>query len=283
MRGKKLLIGGAVLVLVLAVVGYFVVTPMVQTRAYKQTVNDKHSSLNDKLNKVSAVLDRDIFVKTEVEPTIQRNDIKAGQEAVKDAESTLENVAGDLTGFSALPLLDWNSKYKAAKELDADEEKYVENARAYLAEFKAVLTYFEKTIDVEQKLTDFQIALAEAEEAETPQEFADEVDAAIKEVEPVVAQAAAIQPPASLKEAHDYGSKASKELLALYKDMATAARAEDMDKLDELTEQEESKLDEYIKRIDELNADFIRKSNLRKLDDTLKELDRSIDRKSSRL
>lgn len=283
MKSKKLLIGGVVLVLVLALVGYFVVTPMMQVNAYKQTVNDKHSKLNDKLNKVSAVLDRDIFVKTEVEPTTQRSDIKAGQEAVKDAESTLENVAGDLTGFSALPLLDWNSKYKAAKELDAEEEKYVENARAYLAEFKAVLTYFEKSVDLEQKLANFQIALVDAEDAESPQEYADQLDKAIKDVEPVVAQAVAIQPPASLKEAHEYGSKTVKELLALYKEMAAAARNEDLDKLDTLAEQEEAKTTELIKKTDELNAAFIRESSLRKLNDTLNDLDRSIDRKAAQL
>lgn len=283
MNKKNIIIGAVGAVLVVALLGYFVVIPSVQVGSYKETVVKNHSELNEAINKLGAILERDTFLKSEVETATIHSDVKAGNEAVKNAEAKLALVKQNLTSFSALPLLDMNEKYKTAIALKADEVQYVAKTEAFVSEMKGVLAYMGKNADMMTEYNKFGEAVAAASEAETTEEYAAKIEAALKALQPSLDELTKLVPPASLKESHEYGVKAFKELLALYKESAAAVRAENLDKADEIDMKILDKADEIVKKSDDYDAKFVRESDLRKLDDTLNQLDREIDRKQTSL
>ncbi len=280
---KNIILSAAGALLVALAVGYFVVVPSVQTGSYKETVTKKHSELNEAINKLSAVLERDTFLKSEVEPSTIHSDVKIGNEAVKNAEAKLALVKNDLTSFSALPLLDMNEKYKTAIALKADEQQYIAKTEAFVAEMKAILAYMGKNADMIAEATEFGEAIGAASEAESAGEYASKIEAAIKAFQPTLDELGKLTPPASMKESHEYLIKSFREWLALYKDSAAAVRAENLEKADEIDVKILDKSEEITKKTDDYNAKFIRESELRKLDDALNQLDREIDRKQTSL
>src|SRR5437867_338094 len=92
-------------ILVGTAVGYFVVTPSVQVSNYKKAAEASHLVVNEKMAKVYDSFKRDAFTKTD-QPNSDKADIKVGLDAVKAAESSLDENAQTLTRFRALPLLD---------------------------------------------------------------------------------------------------------------------------------------------------------------------------------
>lgn len=283
MNKKNILLSAAGALLAVLLVGYFVAVPSIQVGSYKETVATKHSELNEVINKLGAILERDMFIKSEVETATIHSDVKIGNEAVKNAEAKLALVKGDLTSFSALPLLDLNEKYKTAIALKADEQQYVSKTEAFVAEMKGVLTYLGKNADMLAKFTEFGNAITAAAEAESADEYAAKVEAAVKDIQSTLDELQKLTPPASLKESHEYSNKAFGELLALYKESAAAVRAENMDKAEQIDEKIYDKTEEMVKKIDDYDAKFVRESELRKLDDALNQLDRDIDRKQASL
>ena len=272
--------GAAVLVLL---AGIFVVVPAMQVGAYKQTVGAKQSELNEALNKLSAVLERDMFVKTDVEPATIRSDVKVGNDAVRDAENALTAVKKDLTDFAALPVFGYSEDYRTAIALKADEQAYIQKSEAFIAEMKAVLAYMDKSADLMAKFTEFGEAAAALAVVESAEEYGAIVDDSTKKLQPTLDEIKAMNPPASLKEQHEYGVKSIGDFIDLYQDSATAVRASDAEKLAGIAGKLYELQAEMTTKLDDFNADFVRESHLRKLNDTLRVLDGEISRKQASL
>lgn len=283
MNKKNILLigGGVTLVALLAI--YFVAVPAMQVSSYKQTATTKHSELNETVNKLGAILESDTFVKSDVEPAKIHSDVKNGNELVKNVETKIGIVKKDLTTFNSLPVLDFNSKYKTAKELRVDEESYVNKTESFLSEMKQVLAYFDKVADVTTQFKNFETTMNGFGDVSSSAELASLLDKSIQGIQPTIDVFAKVTPPASLKASHEYGVKTTNELLSLIKQLAATVRAEDDDKTMEIVNQIAVKSDEMTKKSDSFNIEFIRSSELRKLDDALNQLNREISIKQASL
>lgn len=284
MKKKQIIIlASAGVAVILLLVGLFVVLPAMQVNAYKQTVTTKQSELKDTVNKLTAVLERDSFTKSDVEASVTRSDVKVGNEAIQNVEAKLDIAKKDLANFNSLPFLGFNQNYKTATDLKADEQEYITKTEAFVAEMKTTLTYMDKSSDLFAKFASFSAASAKIESAESFTEYADVLDATIKDVQPALDDMAKLVPSSSLKEGHDYTIKAMGEFIALYKEFTAAVRASDVTKIESTYVQVGAKIDEIAKKSDDYNAKFIRESPLRKLNDALNQLDREISRKLASL
>jgi hypothetical protein len=282
MSKKQIIIlasAGAAVLLLLA--GVFVVIPAIQVGAYKETVGAKQSQLNESLNRLSSVLERDMFVKTNVEPATVRSDVRVGNDAVRDAENTIAAVKKDLTSFAALPVFGYSEDYRTATTLRTDEQAYIQKSEAFIAEMKAVLAYIDKSNDLMTEFSKFSEAAAQADMAESAEEYVAIVDDSTKKLQPTLDELKKMNPPASLKEQHDYGVKTFDEVIDLYKDSATAVRLGDAEKYAVIGERMIELSNEMTTKFDDLNADFVRESPLRKLDDALRAIDAEISRKQA--
>ena len=283
-KNKKLVISLAVgLVVVLAAVGYFVATPAMQVGGYKQQLTTAHEKVGEAVEKLIAVQDRDAFVKSEVESSVVRNDVKAGQDAIKDIEAALADHEAKLTNFTVLPFLDWNAAYKTATQLKAQEQDYIKNARDYVAEMKAVLTYFEQGAVVTDKAAEAEVLAADMSVLTSVDEINVKFDQVIKKYDEIVAEAEKMSAPESLAAMHNMNIAGVKEIGDLFKQSAAAFKAEDYDKVEKVYATITTKLAEYSKKIDNLNAQFAKESKLAKLRDTLKNLNREIESNIVRL
>lgn len=280
---KNLTIGGAGLVAVLLIAGYFFVLPGMQVSSYKDAVKTKHAQLKDDVDEISAVLDSEAFVSTDADPSTITAEVKKANEAIKDTEHTLSLVEGDLTGFNALPLLG-GSKYKAAKELKQNEKDYIAETKAYVKELKEVVAYLEKSNELSKGIANFQEEVALADQSsETWPEYGDMLAPSVAKVEKFLDDMAKLKVPASLKELADYSLKSSRELVDLYKQEVTAAKADDEEKVFDLTDQEDAKMIEMSTKLEELNAKFVSDSTLRNKTDKLNDLNRTIESEVNKL
>jgi hypothetical protein len=280
----KLVISGvATLVLVALASVYFFVVPSLQVGSYKNEVTTEHSKLNDSLRKVIDVQARDAFVKSEVEATVIRNDVKIGTEAIKDFESKLANNKSGLTNFNALPLLDWNSSYRAAKEIKENEQKYVKAAEDYIAEMKAVLAYLEKTASVVDKIKEIEPLINDLNNAVSLDDMAKRLSTVVARYDEIVAMTTKLTPPTSLKELHNFSVAGAQEMGAIIKDLLSATKAGNVNRMTDLAQQIPSKMSEFTAKGNKLNSEFIHGSLLVKLSDKTQELSRLIDTKSSQL
>lgn len=281
---KKVIISVSVgVVVAVTALIYFVAVPSVQVGSYKDVVGTKQSELNDSLNKLGAILESDTFVKADVEAGTVRSDVKKGLELAKNVEAKIALVKKDLTTFNAIPLLDFNEKYKTAKLLQDDEKAYISKSEAFVFEMKQVLAYYDKGADLNTKLIEFEFAMEKASEVESLAEYAAVNDKAIQNLQPAIDAATKQTPPVSLKESHDYSVKAFAEFIELCKQLSVAARADDVERLETIIEKLTAKNEEMTKKLDDYNAKFIRESELRKLDDALNQLDREISQKQASL
>lgn len=263
---------------------YAIIVPSRQVASYKETAKVNQSKLNEKVNEVNEILDTDTFVKTEVETAQVHADVKKGLELIKDAENTLSLTEKQLTHISIAPGLGWSGTYKPVKDLRDNEQKYVNNTRAYLKELKSVLQYFEASANLDKDFEDAFTDLSTADlTAETDEDYAKQVDAVVAKIEKANKKLAAISVPESLKAGHDYDVAATDKVAQLLKNLSTAVSAHDYDQEDAISAEMASFVDEALIKSDEYNADFIRNSDLRKLDDKLNDLDRIIDRQITEL
>jgi hypothetical protein len=280
---KNLVIGGASLAAVLLLAGYFFVLPGMQVSSYKNVVKTKHAQLKDDVDEISAVLDSEAFVSTDVDAATTTAEVKKANEAIKDTEHTLSLVEDDLTSFNVLPL-QWNSKYKDAKELKQSEKQYVAETRAYIKDLKEVVAFLDKSNELSKGIANFQEEVALADQSsETWPEYGEMLEPSVNKVEKFLNDMAKLKVPASLKELADYNLKASHELLDLYKQEVVAAKADDEEKVWDLTDQEDAKMIEMGTKIEELNAKFISDSSLRKTTDRLNDLNRTIESEINKL
>ncbi|HJP81685.1 MAG TPA: hypothetical protein VJ841_04785 [Candidatus Saccharimonadales bacterium] len=282
---KKALLITAGSVVVVAILGYLFLVPHFQVNAYANTVGEKQTKMNEALNKVGAILTRDTFVNTDVPPATVASDVKIGNEAIANAESVLQNSKSDLITFNTLPLLSVvNGRYKAAESLKADEQNYIAKYEAFLTEMKSVLAYQDKTSDISTKFSDFVTITSDAMlNAESPEEYSTKIDKGIATLQPSIDAFATLTPPASLKDDHDYMLKAFNDLVALYKQSSAAATSGNMDLYVDTLNKISEKYDEIQKKSDDFNAEFVRNSELQKLNAGLLDIDRKIIQKQASL
>jgi hypothetical protein len=224
---KTHLITGVLVLIVALAMGYFVGVPLAQIKQEK-SLEAKHKQVNDKLAKVYDSFKRDIFTKAGTPSGTAKADVKVGMDAVKDARSELNADAPALTKFSALPFLDWNQTYHTAKSLDAREEQYVKDARAFLDQYDTLLVYTDKSADLQAQI---EAATKEVEtigENDTPVQLAAKLDAAASKLQPLVEQAKTITPPSYLKDLNDQELALGSQLVGVIRDLATGARKLDL-------------------------------------------------------
>jgi hypothetical protein len=281
---KKALLITAGSVVVLAILGYLFLVPHFQVNAYANTIGEKQTKTNEALNKVRAILDRDTFLKTDVEHATVVSDVKVGNEAIANAESALQNSKSSLTTFNTLPLLSVvSSRYKAAESLKVDEQSYVTKYETFLNDVKSVLAYMDKSSDISSKLIDFTTIANEAMAAESPEDYSSKINKAIQTIQPAVDDLAKITPPASLKDTHDYDLKMVREVLDLYKQSATAMTNGDVELFSDILNQIVAKGDEATKKDDEFKTAFIRSSELQKNYTALFEINQQITKKQAEI
>jgi hypothetical protein len=272
---KNLIIGGSVLAALL-LLAYFLVLPGMQVNSYKSSVKTKHAELKSDVDEITAVLDSKALVSTDVEAVEVQAEAKKGHDAIKDAQHTLSLVEDDLTGFNALPL-QFNSKYKDAKALKANEVKYIAETKGYIKELDELLTFLDKSSETQQASSSFQDEIALADEnSETWPQYAEMAQPAFDKLVAALNDYEKLSVPASVKDLYDYDLKTSKELVELYKQEIAAAKADNEDQVFAVIDQEQTKTVEYATKMEELNSAFVKDSSLRKNVDKINELNRTI-------
>lgn len=260
----------------LLAVGYFVAAPKYQVNSYKKTVGAKHNELHDKLSKVIAVQDADMFVQYDPSPSTIREDVRVGNQAAKEAEDTLNAVSKELTTFDKLPLTEWAGGYDDAEKLRGDEEVYIKTAQELIAETKALLAYMDKFASVAEKGDESEAALHKTNRAETAEEYAAAINNAVKILGSALDEMEKLEQPESIKEMHLYAIELSRRTADIYGQLADAIEAGDTEKSMDLGDKIFEQSKEDVKKTDKLNASFVRDSKVRKTSDKLAELDRTI-------
>jgi hypothetical protein len=275
---KNLTIGGVSLLVVVVALGYFFVVPSMQVSTYKKNVTNKQPELRTSVNKMGDFLKSKTFVSTDTESAEITAEINKTRESIKDAEHNLSNDKQALSNFNALPLLGWNSHYKAATELKTKEQKYIADTESYIKELKATLDFMEKDnnlSDGSQKFLD-EVDLA-SQKSETLPEYGAALEPAITKLSTAAKQYAQLKPVASMKAMYDENVKGSDELIALYGQLVAAAKANDELKVFDLSIQIQTKANEFSTKFDELNKKFVGESVLPKADQALKDQARKIE------
>jgi septation ring formation regulator EzrA len=235
MKLNRWIIWGASGVVVLALIGYFAVMPMLQVSSYKKAAEPKQQQLQDKMQRVYDSFKRDVFTKSDTETASDKADIQIGFDAVKDAQTALDLDTAVLTQFSSRPLLDWNSNYKAAGELDAQEATYASKSRSFLTDYKALLTYADKINELGTEFTNATKELEAMGDNETPAALADKIDAAAATLQTTADKVKAVTPPTYLKDNHESAVKAVDGMITVLKELSAATRKLDITKITALS------------------------------------------------
>lgn len=283
-RKKPLLISAVSIVVVLLAVGYFFLIPSMQVKSYKSVVKEKQPHLRDNVNKVSDFLKSQTFVNPDTEPTEATAEFSKTRENIKDLEQTLTNDKKALTGFNALPLLSWNSKYKAAKEIKSNEEKYIASTENYVKELKATLDFMEKDNNLSQSAITVmdEVDLA-SQKSTTLQEYGTTIEPSINKLVDSFKQYSALKPTADYKEVFDANVQASNAIITILQQIVSAAKANNEAKVTDLSIQMQTKILEEGAKTDELAKKFVSESTLSKTDTRLRDLARAIDTSIAKL
>jgi hypothetical protein len=257
------------MLIVALAVGYFVGVPMAQIKQEK-ALEAKHKQVNDKLAKVYDSFKRDVFTKADTPSGTAKADVKVGLDAVKDARSELNADAPALTKFSALPLLDWNQTYRTAKSLDAREEQYIKDARAFLDQYDALLVYTDKGADLQAQIETATKQVETISDSDTPAQMAAKLNTAADHLQPLVEQAKTITPPSYLKDLNDQELALGNQLVGVIRDLATGASKLDLKKITDAS----NRLDQLSNQGNSLDQAVITKlqrdSDIQQHSDTLR-------------
>ncbi len=256
-KGKKpliiVLVAAGVGILVLAAVGYFAVLPSMQVSAYKKSAESKHQQVNDKLLRVYDSFKRGAFTNVDSTPEADKLDVQVARDAIKDVEDALSANNQAMTGFSAWPLLHWNQAYRQASATDAAEEAYVQQVRAFLTEYQALLAYADVSLNIAIKM---EAALKDLERVEiqtSATAMANLIDTSIVKLQPLTAELSALAPPSYLKANSDAGLGVFNKLITAMKDLSAGARTSNESKVTKAAEDVYAQSD----KLDKLSKEFV--------------------------
>jgi hypothetical protein len=269
------LVGVGVLLLAIT---YFFVVPLIQSNAYRDAVSAKQPEVQTQFEKFEALLDRDVFTKSEVELSTVRADIKASEDVTADTKEALSRYNDHVNNFTELPLLDWNSTYKNTRDLNSAEIAYVSEGNEAVKEMEAVLVYLNSSADLATELKTVENDFGSMENIESLEEFQRTLDKAVATLDKVVPKLEQLNAPESLSEQHELESKMGKEFLSNLKQYSQAIKNLDLAKLESAGKNIETLSAQYDKDIERVNKAFINESKLRKHIDAAGEADTSAKR-----
>lgn len=256
-------------VLLLAAI-YFFVIPLIHANAYRTAAADKQPAARTQFEKFEALLDRDVFTKTDAELTTVRADLKASKDVTADTKEALTSYNKHVSSFTELPLLDWNTTYKNTVKLHDAETTFVREGNEAVKEMEAVLAYLDSSADIAAEIEKIE-SLGDPESLEDLQQTLDKAIATLKKVMP---QIDALKAPESLSEQHKIEVAMSKNLLSAMQQVSSALKNLDLAKLEAASTKINTLNTQYDKDMEALNKAFINESKLRKHIDATSDADK---------
>jgi hypothetical protein len=282
LKKKLLIILPIVVVLLLA--GYLFGVPAMQTNSYKSTARTSQLALSASVAKAITAANQNAFLDPEITMAEAKNATIISKNAAADLETKIKSNESGLTSFNELALIAAvNPSYKSTIELNKLEKDYVKTSKEYLAEFQAVNKYNEQTLPILEISEQLPDILAKFETAESEQDFYAVIDELVAKLDQATKIGAALTPPESVKEAHEFNLKGLREVTTIFKKMKTAVQAMDVEALMTLQTDADKKMTSMEKDGKKLTLKLIEQSKLTKLGDTLNKINKDIDLKTAKL
>jgi len=282
LKKKLLIILPIVAVLLLA--GYAYGVPAAQTNSYKTTARTNQLALSAGVAKAISAANQNAFLDPEITMAEAKNATIISKNAAADLETKIKGNEKGLANFNELSFISTvNPSYKTTLELNKLEKDYVKASKEYLAEFQAVNKYNEQTLPILEISEQLPDILAKFETAESEQEFYAVIDELIAKLDQATKTAAALTPPESVKEAHEFNLKGLREVTNIFKKMKTAVQAMDIEALATLMTDADKKMTSMEKDGKKLTLKLIEESKLTKLGNSLNKINKEIDLKTAKL
>jgi hypothetical protein len=281
---KALLISTPIIIIILAVAGYFYGAPTLQTNGYKTVARTNQLALASSTNKAISAASQNAFLVQGISIPEAKNALKISKDAIADLETKIRSNEKGLTDLSEMPLVaSVNQNYKATLELKSLEGQYIQTSKDYLTEFKAVTAYNEKSASILELAEDFDKIGEKFETAESEADVMAIIDQYINKLNQVNKIAMGIKPAESVKEMHQLSLKGIQQLTQLMKDLKSALQALDLEKLMTLSESADKINEDLEKQSKKLAIKLVEESKLAKLGDKLNALNKQIDAKTATL
>lgn len=281
---KALLISTPIIIIILVAAGYFYGAPTLQTNGYKTVARTNQLALASSTNKAISGASQNAFLVQGISIPEAKNALKISKDAIADLETKIRSNEKGLTDLSEMPLVaSVNQNYKATLELKSLEGQYVQTSKDYLAEFKAVTAYNEKSASILELAEDFDKIGEKFETAESEADVMAIIDQYINKLNQVNKIAMGIKPAESVKEMHQLSLKGIQQLTQLMKDLKSALQALDLEKLMTLSESADKINEDLEKQSKKLAIKLVEESKLAKLGDKLNALNKQIDAKTATL
>lgn len=281
---------GGVVVVVLLVLVYLLIVPSKLSDSFRSSAQPAQKNVAASMNKVYATFALGAFSQDRTGSLPEdaqlaayttaidqdKADLAQAKQAVSDAEATVNTESKRLEHFAPLPLLDLNKQYHSAAAAGKEEKDYLKQARDYLASYKQLIDYGEKSSELQRQFETGIFALGSG--GTDVQSVATTLDAIVQKIDQAVAEMQKLTPPEDVKEANQANIREGQALAQDMRDLAAAVRALDVGKLGQLStkisaEQQTNKAE---------NAAVIKKlqteSSLHKSIESLQKLEQMIDR-----
>ena len=282
LKKKLLLISIPVGVVLLAAAGYLYGIPSLQTNGYKAVQKSDQLSLSTSANAAITAAKQSAFLDQDVTIAQAKNAVKIANDAIGDLESKIRSTEKGLTTFSELPLIaNINGGYKTTLGVRSLEVQYVKASNDYLAEFKSVNEYNEKSIPILEMSEQVETISASMQNATTPEDVVAVIDQLIAKLNQASKIAGTLKPAESQKESHEAGVKGLKDMTALLQQMKAAVVALDLDQFMTLAQAFEEKGTSLTKESKALTIKLVEKSKLTQLGDKINALNKQIDTKTT--
>jgi hypothetical protein len=265
-----------VVVLLMAVGGYFGALPYYQLKQYKDQAAHRHQALVLAVKPfVDSFLD-DVAKDDNSTSEQSLKEIDQAQSHIKAAQDLINTDRQALTAFRAFPLLDKTYPgYGAMKKTAELEKQYIDAADKTLREAQDVTVYAK---DFNLKTKDLEGLEKKADTLSTTDTkvLANQVDAIAAEMQAALDKITAMQPPADIKSYHDKMAAAFKEFIVALRDLAKGVRTLDMKAVESAT----SRFDTASKAMDDatkqFEKDYTTSSQMAKDIATLRDLEKQI-------
>lgn len=192
----------------MAAAGYFYGAPTLQTNGYKTVARTNQLALASSTNKAISAASQNAFLVQGISIPEAKNALKISKDAIADLETKIRSNEKGLITLSEMPLVaSVNQNYKATLELKSLEGQYVQTSKDYLAEFKAVTAYNEKSASILELAEDFDKIGEKFETAESEADVMAIIDQYINKLNQVNKIALSMKPVESVKEMHQLSLK----------------------------------------------------------------------------
>ncbi len=232
-RKKKVLIGvGVALLLGVVTSGYLLWLPSKIAHNFTSEAETSYSQVSSAMDKVYASFSSDLFTDLNQSSADAKAEIKDAFNAIAEAGAVLDK-NNSKTKLTNLPGASMNSSYKDAKKLNDDQARYFSDARAFLGEYKEVITYMDKMADFCAESESAATELAAAFYASDLDESIKKLDSAIAKLTTVSDNMKALDAPEALAQYREKASKEDEHLLDVLRNLSSAWKAGNAEKATE--------------------------------------------------